>query len=455
MFETIEPMVATLQKSVEAIMNSDADNRGDLLAKTFSQFSAAAQGELEKQDNALADDLLGKLESEGALDVPLFKGMGAVGMIANLVSSITDKVHCIQEGLDYVGQKEPGERSDPASAEVSEMLDHLVAMAELTLRAAVNEHVDPLGEDEDPDNLGEGMHLVIIPHADYPDSAEHAIVAKSWLPDELRKFATDPEMLAEGALTTGAAMFELGGVSSESLSKFFGNDGLAKAVPGQNDPNAGAGGAMGGGSGDGTGDGSGDGTGDGGGALPDQSNEDPLEVLGRILALALVQLDHIRQMVEGTNEPIDGSTATDEGNDGSMPQGDGSGAGAGQPANKAVENGGLAKVESAEQVMNALNKLDPAVGGAVREALGKAMQIGAEKEQLEKRFNDMEKMVRDLLAQPTTPKGNIAEVPVALAKSQDGAGAAAASTSQSEDMRKRDPDEAAVDKIKQIMQKSS
>ncbi|WP_029313219.1 hypothetical protein [Acidiphilium angustum] len=442
----IAAMVGTLQKSVDQIVSSSSPNRDDLLKQTFAEFQAEMVKGVPDAE-AIETGVLNKLEAEGALDIPLFKGMGAVGAIANMVSSLTDKIRCIQDGLDYPGQETPGKNSDPASPAVAEMLEHLLVMAELVLRAAVNEHVSPLGDDEDADHIGDGMHLVLIPSADHPDSAEHAIVGKSVLVDDLRKFATDPAALANSALETGMALFDLAGIDTDTLGKALEGGDLSKAFP----PGAAAaGGAPDTGSGaDG---GAGDATADAGGALPDQSNENPLEVLGRILALAMVQLDHIQQMVDGTDEPIDDTADGNEGNDGADPSAASAG-GAAPPVNKAAPTGDLAKLDNASTITEALAKLDPAVGGVLRDALEKAVSSGEELVKLRTQATETDKLVKELLARPTTPKAHVAEVPVALSKAEDGGVHGSLAANRDEALAKMSKDDAVVDMIKQAQRR--
>ena len=133
----IEAMTGTLSKSVADIIEANPENRDELLAKTFGEFQAALEAEV-----------VGELEKL-APEEPLFKGLGAVGKIANLVSYVSREVSNIQSGKEWSGQEKLPADADPASDGVAELLDHMVAVGELALRAAVNEHVDIADDDDD------------------------------------------------------------------------------------------------------------------------------------------------------------------------------------------------------------------------------------------------------------------------------------------------------------------
>jgi hypothetical protein len=302
MNEAIERMVGALSTSMSSIALSSAENKGDLIKRDMDQFSTvlreAIQSELAKAADAGAIE-----HAEGQL---LYKGIGTVGRIANMLSSIASNVENIKRGVDYKGQSEGD--GDKPSEEVDEMLDHLVLMGELILRAAVNEDVAPLMDDEDPDHMGEGVHLIMIPHPDHADDEEHHLVVKTVLPTDLAKFATHPVALLDLAADVGEFVMAKGGVDVAELAKAAETGDLAKAA--QPDP------SMGGAGGDPA---SGGDPAAGGGAMPDDpSMNDPLTVLGRLAACMMVVIDHLQEAVSGTDEPIDqgdeggqdGSTST-------------------------------------------------------------------------------------------------------------------------------------------------
>jgi hypothetical protein len=85
-----------------------------------------------------------------------------------------------------------------------------------------------------------------------------------------------------------------------------------------------------------------------GAGLPDDGQpENPLDVIGRLAALIMVQVDYVQQMMDGTNEPTDPTGEADPG------------AGGGSESNpsvsdaeaaaKAVTTGNLAKVDTASE----------------------------------------------------------------------------------------------------------
>ena len=281
MHDTIKSMVTTLSQSVTGIVAAGTPDQADLLNKGFGEF-----------EGALAKFLDGEMERAVAAvpkaEEPLFKGLGCVGRVANLTAYIAREVKNIQEGVDYQGQSSK-DNTDPASEEVGDMLDNLVGMAELTLRASVNEHVD-LPEDGDFDDIGKaaptlpaGTRLIKVASADAPDDE---ILLKTALPDGLAKYATDPALISESLVEIGAAAMLLGGVPDRALQKFFAGDALAKA----------AGEADGGGEGVTEDLGAGD---EEGGGEEDGSDMDPLEIVGRLAAAIMFQVDQLQQAVNG------------------------------------------------------------------------------------------------------------------------------------------------------------
>jgi hypothetical protein len=274
---TIEAMVDTLRKSVTSIAASNAANRDDLLAKSFDEFRAALGGEIEGQ--------LAKAAPKA--EEPLFKGLGGVGRVANLVGTLASQISTIQNGYESWQGRDgnPPSDADPASPELVEHLEDLLAHAEGILRVAVNEHCEPL---DDGDN-GDGYHVVMVPMSD----GGGEVAVKTDLPTDLAKYATDPDgidvFFADMAFSTLARA----GVDTEALSKALAGGDLAKdaSMMGAAQPTpADAGAAQPGDDGTGA-----DGT-DGG---------DPLDTLARLAALMMIQVDYLKQMVDGTNEPSD------------------------------------------------------------------------------------------------------------------------------------------------------
>jgi hypothetical protein len=416
MNEIIERMVGALSTSMSSIAQSNADNKADLIKRDMEQFTEALRteitGELAKAADAGA---LNQIEGE-----ILFKGIGTVGRIANMLSSIASSVENIKRGVDYKGQTEGD--GDKPSEELDEMLDHLVLMGELILRAAVNEDVAPLMDHEDPDHLEDGVHVIMIPHPDHPDDEDHHLVVKTVLPGELAKFATHPEALVDMAADVGQFVLLKGGIDVEDLAKAAQAGDLAKAAaPQQNmPPAAGDQGAAGGGD-----------PSDGTSAMPDDpSMNDPLTVLGRLAACMMVVIDHLQESVSGTDEPVDaGDQGQPDGSAGQqqqptpgaggVPQGSEDGTG------KSAPDGDLAKVFS-EQLQPLLSKIE---------------QDGKDKLALQRAVVELSDKLEKLSAQPM-PGGPARMDMPAMTKSADTGG------QQAPDLSKLSPDEARLELMK-------
>ena len=274
---TIDAMVDILAKSVAGI--AESEDRGQLLEQTFNEFRAALAPEMEK----MASDYVGY--GLAKRDESLFKGLGTVGRVADLVGMVSDHIDDIKAGGSDGDDEED---MDPASDDVSEFLDHMLAFGELALRSSVNEHVDMTDPDDADEEIAKGMNIIAVPNAEAPEDDEAAILVKSWLPQELAQFATDPGGIHQMAVERAALLMLGAGVPEAALSKMFAGGTLAKADPTQDptqDPSY-----------DPSQDPSQDGQDDGQGGA---DGDDPLDVLGRLLAASMIQLDHIQQMIAG------------------------------------------------------------------------------------------------------------------------------------------------------------
>lgn len=272
---TFEKMVGTLHKSVTDIVAAAPENRDELLATSFAEFEAAVAPELHKAVVEETGEALAKFVTEngGQAQEPLFKGLGSVGRIANLVSTVARMAKDIQDGTGYDNE------GDAASDEVASLLDHMVAVGELALRAAVNDHVEVADPDEAVDD---DLSYVSVPNAEAPDDDSASMVLKTVLPMELAKFACDPAGIALAIMELGSGLLLDVGVPQETLSKLFEVDSadvLAKDAGGVPQPQDGGDQAQ-------------------AGADPNDLGAQ-LEIMGRIVAAALMQVDHVMQIVEG------------------------------------------------------------------------------------------------------------------------------------------------------------
>lgn len=339
--DTLKELIGTLEQSVSEILTKGTpEERDALLKRSFEEFTAAMDGEMEK---------LAPAEEEEAL----FKGMGCVGRVAKLVADVAGHIEEIKTGHDRYGIGAPGMAgfaNDPASEGVSMWLDSALRACELALRTAVNECVEV---HDDGDDVPEGFRLVTVPVAEAPDSDDMAVVVKTDLPEELAKFATDPAILAQMAIDESVDVLVGMGFSPRRLEKALGIEGLAKAAGAEDDdedqdemePDGDEG--MGG-----PGDGDGDEAMD-----EDEAADSPLDVLGRLLAGAMIQLASIQQMVEGQGQ------GEDEGDAGGMPPAEAEEAGEepeddeGKVARKSDAAGDLAKGAVADPRVEQLEKM--------------------------------------------------------------------------------------------------
>lgn len=302
-------MLEMLHKSVADIVASAPENRDQLLATSFAEFEAAVTPELEKFASSAAEMALEKMANEitdgvgraNSGEEPLFKGLGCVGRVANLVSRIATMV---DEIIDpETDDTDPDDDGDPASEEVSALLEHLVEVAEIALRSSVNEHVGVADPDEEAED---GMQYIHVPNAEDPNNEGAALVLKTMLPQELAKFASDPASISMASIQLGSALLLDAGVSERALSKAF----EVFEHPLAKDASAGAN--------------AGSGPGDPNASIETDpsagdSEEDPtdvtaqVEVLGRIAAAMLMQVDHVMQLLgsDGSDQTDDTAPAAD------------------------------------------------------------------------------------------------------------------------------------------------
>lgn len=431
---TFEQMVGTLHKSVTDIVEAAPENRDELLATSFAEFEAAVQPELAKAVEEQAGDVLAKFaETNPALvEEPLFKGLGTVGRLANLLSSVARMAADIQNGTGYDNEGEA------ASDEVSSLLDHMVAVGELALRAAVNDHVEIADPDEDVDD---SMSYVQVPNAEDPSEAA-AMVVKCALPMDLAKYACDPASITMAVMELGSGLLLDIGVPQETLAKLFdvaGRDVLAKDASGaapNPDPQA-----------------------DGQDADPNaDQGADPndivaqLEIAGRIAAAQLMQIDHCMQLLSGgqdgagSMDGADGSMGADDGTgadgtdpaaaggqgaDGSMTPDDGTSAGGADPAAAGGQGADTASQDPAPAVDDTTDPKkkpfgksadgvpDPKVA-ALEKTISDMQQALAKVSTPDPEIAALRNQVAKLSLQPVAPKGNIRATGLSKAADQSG-----------------------------------
>lgn len=298
MTDTIKRMVETLAKSVADIVEAGGDQQTTLLAKSFEEFGDHLGAALiEHTDGAVAEAMT---KITPARD-PLFKNLGTVGEVANLVNDLTEQVAALQSNEEA-----------PISEDVADLLNHSLATAELALREAVNEQVMLPDEDGSygDDGDGDGVHVVVLKSAD----GQSEIEGRTKLPEDLAKFATHPDLLAAAEIELACDVLTKNGVDEGALSKVFdGGDSLTKLA-----------------NMDGTQADAGQDSGDDG---SEGDAGDPLQqliMLGRLLAASMIQLNGIVRQIEGD----DGSMVDpdNDGDDDSSPETDtDQDAGSGEP----------------------------------------------------------------------------------------------------------------------------
>ena len=314
---TITGMVEALTKSFAEADKLDGQARTDLIEKNKAEFTEMMA--------KLADDYAGQQVESQAEELAkadgVYTGLGTVGAIANLAAMVANQVDAIQQG--NVPTNGGAEMADAPTEEVMHLLDSAVSLLTLALRAAVNDHIDPLDDDDDPnaDVAADGARLIMVKSAEAPDDDSKVFLAKTFLPDELGQFATDPVLIDQEVLGKGLELCVLAGVEEKALNKLFTPEReLSKAFP----PAAAGGGAAGGGMDDAGGDGQ-DGADQG-----DDSN--PMSVAMRLCAALMIQLDAIQRAISGEEDAEGEGEGADQGDAAAEEGGDEQPSGAGQPA---------------------------------------------------------------------------------------------------------------------------
>jgi hypothetical protein len=408
----LEPMVDMLRKSVTSIVAAAPANQEELLAKSFSEFHAAAKETIEAE---LAKSVT------PAVEEPLFKGFGTVGRVANLVGSLAGQIATIKRGYEQWNVDKDGNPpadADPASPELVEHLEDLLLHAEMLMRVAVNDQCEPMDDGEMAES---GMHVVMV-----PITGGGQMAVKTHLPEGLAKYATDPNDIDNILIDQGMNMLALGGVDTEALGKAMQGGELAKDITG-----GGAAAPMP--------MSSADAASQAGAGLPDDGQpENPLDVIGRLAALIMVQVDYVQQMMDGTNEPTDPTGEADPG------------AGGGSESNpsvsdaeaaaKAVTTGNLAKVDTAsEEVLQKVLKehgLD----------LGALKKMADDNLALTTKLNEFEQLVPELLAKAEPPKAPL--ISTSVSKENEDAALLNAAPVVEPDLSKMSPQSRAMELMK-------
>lgn len=396
----IEAMLGTLSQSVSGIMNSDAENRQELLEKSFREFGVlldTAVGEIAEETTEQAAQQF--VEGGGEIFEPLYKGLGAVGEVADLM-------HHMNERITRIGQNE----QDPISPEVAMLLQHTLGMGELALRSAVNEHVDL---DEGEDSLGKGGRVVMIPNVEDPDNTDMDVAVRTDLPEALAKFATDPGQIQQSMFELGAQLLLDAGLPQDTLNKAFNEydgDPLSKLSPSDGGP--GAAGVQ-----TAAGDPSVDPS---QGSDPNAAaagQDDPLTILARIAAMLMIQINHIQQIVNGGSPGMGDPNAGGDPNAVADPNADPAADPNADPASDAAVDPVTAPAGPGGAAGASPQKKPPFGKTGENEGLEKVASSGNELA-LEKTVALLQEKLNRMERQPQQAKG-IANPAVSLAKGHD------------------------------------
>lgn len=415
------------------------EEREELLKKSFGECGEALTAEVEE---VLAKRAPAEDDEDG-----LYKGLGCVGRVARLVEALAAQTRAIQEG-GFGGDMSKAD--DPASPTVAQLLDGALHLGELALREAVNEHVSAY----DGGDLAEGERIVSVPSALDPENPDAVFVLKTDLPEDLAKFATDPDGLDEMrvdvsidlALQAGVPVRRLEkALGLTGLAKAYGLEGLAKAEDGEEDDEE----DMPPGEGDGEGEG-GDGGDEmppapGGQPSPDEQNQSPFDVLGRLLAATMIQAAHCQDLYEGGADGGDEEQPPADEGEGGGEEGEGGGGRMPPQFRKADGAGALRK--GAEG------------GGQSADDLAKVVAAGMD--QMNKGLAGVTDLLRKMADQPAAPKGAL--MAVAVPKEQDGLAKVADASGDPKDVKgpdgysesdlaKMDPEARALIEIKRSYQ---
>lgn len=401
--------LGTLQTSVLEIVESGAENRDELLGKSFSEFETAIGAQI--------DEIAPTHE-------PLAKGLNLIASFASALAGVQRTVEAICEGKPYAYSSMDDREDCPEH--VQEALDRFIDAGETALSMMVNDHV-ALPEDEDDaekaEQAGE-LHKL--------ETDEGEILVKSALPAELLAKAVDPALIAAHLIEVGEAMTDQGVAALADLDA----EGLLapelyKAIPerfrdeeqgdeqpagdeGGEDPEAG---------GEGEDPDAGAEGGEGGDPAGDMN---PIEVIARLASAILVVAGAmVHQGGEGGDEQAVGDEVVD-GAEGAEPQDEAPSQG---DENQGVDAEGEQMRQANAQAQAAegpaggepeddkANKKPPVQKVEAPGELAKANQQNAvltsQVEELQKQLGALGALVKDLASQPAPAKGALMAVPKA------------------------------------------
>jgi hypothetical protein len=406
--DTIISMVDTLSKSVSGIALADTADREALLKTTFQEFQDALVGQVDADLGKAVEEQIEALAKGGELVAakPMYKGLGTVGRVAQLVSYVDERINAIKEGKDWSGQEKA---SDPASATVNALLEGMLNAGMLAMSAAVNEKVAPAEKAEfdemgkATDHLPAGMILMKVAVPGLPE--DDGVMVKTTLPVELAERALDPGILADAAVSLGADLMVLAGIEKADLDAFLAKADGEEIPPGEVEPGGGE----------------------------EGEDMDPVEMIGRLAAAILFTVDQISGGGEeevppgegeqppaggeeeppaggGEEEPPPARADAQPSGEEKPPAAGGGEGGAGGEGGGEEDEEAKRRAEKAARTEDLVKRLHTAgdslkkMGSAVPDFSGVTVALVADADALEKVVTNMEGTLEKLAKQPEEPK---------------------------------------------------
>lgn len=430
MHKDVGPLIDTLRASVNEIASSGADNREELITRSFGEFQ----------------EVLGKSLSDyyGAEPEPLAKGLNHISAFASALNRMNQTITAIKTGRpSYMVDSDSSTPPEILPPEMAIELDHFMAVGVFALRSMVNDSVE-LPETEEEITRAEKAGELVKIEADGGD-----ILLKTLLPDSFRAYITHPLDLMVDAADLSREMLAVATERAEELLKadavpqdiieaypdLFEVEGLDKAfppaakkkVPATDGTDAATGDEA---EGDGAADqGAGLETGD----VTDDTPQDPLEILARLATIMVVITGSLLQGQTG-----DPTAANPDAASPTMPPGTPTGQGTvGLQRGTPIETTPLAKILGGEV------EVDPTVYDAFIEL----EDLRKKAPTLEKKVGDqsaeialLKSKVEELSRQPAAPRGVVARTVLGKGEEETGRGNAIdALTERLEKMRKDNP----------------
>lgn len=450
MRKDVATMIGTLGKSVLEISGSGADNRDQLLNKSFDEFRDALFAKLEPV-----------LPTE---DEPLAKGLNHIACFANALRDIANRVQAIKTGQPawlLGGDSSNGGVNEMLPPEIADALDRFVAHGVVTLRQMVNDTAELPEDDADLERAERAGKLIKI-----MGTGGQELLVKTALPEGYWEYLTDPlDLLIDyaelardmqnEALLLAEPMAKNGEIPDtvvESYPELFeepdsgttrdggrvgqNRPGLHKAE----DENVGTGGDPGSANDPGSDDGQdGDGA-DGADDLP----QNPLEAMVRLATIIVALGGSLLQ--SGAGDETDPNATSDASG---MP--DDSGANAGLTR--------MAPLSFGDVPLEKILKGEVEVSPSLADALESHLQLTKTYPGLQKELEDknreltlLKETVERLRATPAAPKGAISDRVMTVGKAEDmqsGTGGMLKNEHERiETLSKTNPDAAARDLIK-------